>query len=112
MSSRSDQSTDESQGEQGAYDRYEEPEYEGEESGRFSYVRSWGSGGAWGMWPGSSTDEDVDELEDTEPTEAHPDEQRRSGSGISRLPGGSRTTALIVGGAVLLAIAWLRNRRR
>ena len=110
MSSRSDQYADEGQREESEHDRFEEPEYDQEDQGRFSYVRSWGPSGAWGMWPGSSTDDDVDELEDTEPTEHHPDEERRTGGG-GRI-GGSRIATLVVGGAVLLAIAWLANRRR
>ena len=98
MGSRSDQYPDETRHDVDQDDRFEEPRYEEEDTGRFSYRRPWGWGGAWGMWPRSS-EESEEEYPATQPTETRTD--RESTGGLARYWDEGLITLLIVGGAIL-----------
>ena len=98
MSSRSDQYPDETRRDVDEVDRFEEPRYEEEDTGRFSYRRPWGWGGAWGMWPRSS-EESEEEYPATQPTETRYDSE--STGGFARHWDEGLITLLIVGGAIL-----------
>jgi len=99
MRSRSDQHPDGTRRDVDEADRFEEPRYEEEDTGRFSYRRPWGWGGAWGMWPRSSEDGGDEEYPTTQPTDTRHD----SGStgGFARYWDEGLITLLIVGGAIL-----------
>lgn len=105
MSSRSDQSpggrsdehSDETHGDE--VGRFEEPRYEEEETGRFSYLRPWGWGGAWGMWPRSSEEGEEAEYPATRPTGTRRDSEPTGG--LARYWDEGLVTLLIVGGAIL-----------